>query len=157
MLFQGAGCLQLSLCQHFVARKAAAAKRNPYLAASAIRPSLPCTSFTVTISTAIYFPWSLYFLCCWLRGWQRRGRAALGWLSWDLVTTGPGGAVLAVLVIALSLWPIDQGKKDSGLQLKDPQHSAVSQQWQKCTECFLRRLFQAKTMLPCKGLSFFIV
>lgn len=63
MQFQGAGCLQLSLCQHFVARKAAAAccwERNPYLAASAPSPSLPRTSFTVAISTAIYFPWSLF-------------------------------------------------------------------------------------------------
>lgn len=71
MQSQGAGCLQLSLCQHFVARKAAAAERNPYLATSALRPSLPHTSFTVAVSTAMYFPWSLCFLlCCWLRDWQ---------------------------------------------------------------------------------------
>lgn len=61
MLFQGASCLQLSLCQHFVARKAAAAERNPYLAAGALRPSLSHTSFAVAVSTAIYFPWSLFY------------------------------------------------------------------------------------------------
>lgn len=89
MLFQGASCLQLSLCQHFVARKAAAAERNPYLAAGALRPSLSCTSFAVAVSTAIYFPWSLCFIiCCWLRDWQRRGRAALGVLSRGVAAAG---------------------------------------------------------------------
>lgn len=66
---KGAGCLQLSLCQHFVARKAPAAERNPYLAAG---PSLLRTSFTVAVSAAISFPWSLYFIICsWFRDRQR--------------------------------------------------------------------------------------
>lgn len=140
MQFQGAGCLQLFLCQHFVARKASAAccwERNPYLAASAPSPSLPHTSFTVAISTAIYFPWSLFSFST-----QWRGRAALGVLMWGIEAAGPGGAVRAVLVLAPSLWAIDQGKKGSGLQVKDPQCiQSISQQWWKCTECFLRRSF----------------
>lgn len=84
VLFQGASCLQHSLCQRFVARKAAAAERNPHLAAGALCPSLSRTSFTVAVSTSIYFPWSLcccFIICCLLRGWQWCGRAASGMLS----------------------------------------------------------------------------
>lgn len=85
VLFPGASCLQRFLCQHFVARKTAAAERNPYLAAGALRPSLSRTSFTVAVSATIYFPWSLccYFITCrLLRGWERCGRAAKGGAEW---------------------------------------------------------------------------
>lgn len=81
VLLQGASCLQGSLCQCFVAIKAAAAERNPHLQAV---PSILHTAFTVTVSTTIYFPWSLccyFIICCLLQGWKWCGRAALGVLS----------------------------------------------------------------------------
>lgn len=76
--------LLAALCQRFVARKTAADERNPHLAAGAVCPSLSRTSFTVTVSTTIYFPWSLccdFIICCLLQGWQWCGRAAAGVLS----------------------------------------------------------------------------
>lgn len=162
MLFHGAGCLQLSLCQHFVARKAAAAERNPYLAASALRPFFPCASFIVAVSAAIYFLWSLSLFSPLLLAeglavvWQGcPGGAELGCSRSRCLGRTWRGAVPPALAPSLS--PRDQVKKGSGLQLKDPQHGAFSQQWWKCTACFLRRPFQAKVKLPYKGLSFFIV
>lgn len=55
------GSKLLSPYQHFVARKAVAAKRNPYLEVGVVCPSLSRTSFRVIVSAAIYFPWSPFY------------------------------------------------------------------------------------------------
>lgn len=76
-------------------------------------------------------------ICSWLRGWQQCGRVLSWGVAQQVLRQG-----LEELCWQDRLHPYaPQIKGRKALQLKEPQYGAFSQQWWKCTECFLRRLF----------------
>lgn len=123
VLLQGASCLQGSLCQRFVARKAAAAERNPPLQGSALHSPhciySHCKHYHLfPLESLLLFHYLLF-----AAGLEMVWEGSFEGAEWGIVAEG-GEAEPSVL--GLSLRSVNCGKKDSRLETAADETAVLS-------------------------------